>query len=621
MLAASGYGKGTRVNPRTFFGELTRRNVYKVAAAYAVVGWLLIQVATQVFPFFDIPNWAVRLVVVAVLVGFPIALVIAWLFELTPHGIKLDASLDTMAGAHARPPTIYGPWVYVVLLGILLSIGLFFLGRFTAPRAITGPQHATTDTSAVPAKSIAVLPFDNLSRDADNAYFAEGVEEEIITRLAKIADLKVISRSSTRQMKSGSGDLAQMAKKLGVATVLEGGVQKSGDKVRVNVQLVNARTDAHLWAESFDRKLTDIFAVESEIAQMVAERLQAKLTGSEKKAINRRPTEDPAAYQLYLKGRYFWNKRTAADFKTAIGYFREAIDKDPGFALAYAGLADTYVLMSGFAAASPMDSLPQAKAAAQKALQLDDSLGEAHASLAEATFAYDLNFAEANREFRRAIELNPNYATARQWYAESGLAALGRFDEAISEIRRALNLDPLSVIINADVGNILFDAGRHDEAEEQLRKTIEMDQSFYYSHWSLGQVLEMKGNIKGAMAEYRKSISLDSDPLPRALLGHLYAKQGRKKEAMEILDQLGRQSADHYVSAYDFALVYLGLGNKEEALRYLEKTYEQRDGYNIGFIKIDPFLDPLRGDPRFETLMRKVLAGAAPDQPSAAQNR
>ena len=420
--------------------------------------------------------------------------------------------------------------------------------------------------------------------------------------------MKVISCGSTQRFKSAPEDVAAVAKQLGVANILEGSVQRSTDQIRINVQLIKAENDSHLWADTFDRKLTDIFQIESEIAKTVAETLQAKLSGSEQHAIAIRPTESTEAHQLYLKGRYFWNKRTATDFKTAIGYFQQAIDKDPSFALAYAGLADTYVLMSGFAAASPKESLPKAKAAALRALELDNTLGEAHASLGQALVAYDFDFAGANREFRRAIELNPNYATAHQWYAESGLIPLGRFDEAIAEINRASELDPLSVIINADVGGVLFNARHYDEAIAQLRKTLEMDPGFYYAHWNLGQVLEMKGLTSEAMAEYEKAMSLDPDPLPQALLGRLYAKMGRTKEALAVLERLRQASGERYVSPYNFAIVYAGLGHKEEAIRFLEQTYEERDGYNIVFLEIDPFLSPLRGDPRFEALARKIFA-------------
>jgi TolB-like protein/Tfp pilus assembly protein PilF len=583
------------MNPKNFFGELKRRNVYKVAVAYAVVGWLLIQIGTQVFPFFEVPNWTVRLIVLLIAAGFPIALILAWAFELTPEGIKRTEDADLVTPVVSRKQS----WIYVVIIAGALSVGLFFLGRYTARSAAN-----------LPAKSIAILPFENLSRDPDNAYFTEGIQDEILARLAKIADLKVISRTSTQRYKSSPDDLPQIAKRLGVSNILEGSVQKTADRVRVTVQLLNAATDAHLWGETYDRKLTDVFAAESDIARAIADTLRAKLTGSEQNALAARPTENTEAHQLYLRGRYFWNKRTGADFKKAIGYFNQAIDKDRNYALAYAGLADAYVLLSAYAEASPKDSLPQAKAAAAKALELDSTLGEAHATLGNALIAYDLNFAEGNREFRRAIELNPNYATAHQWYAETGLVPLGQFEEAIAEARRALELDPLSLVINADLGTTLTNAGRYDQAIEQLRKTVEMDPGFYYAHWTLGDALALKGANEEAIAEYKKAIALNDDPLPPALLGHLYAKIGRKDEALAILKQLRElreSSKQRYVSPYNLALIHIGLDEKDEAIQLLEETYEERDGYNIAFLKVEPMLDPLRGDPRFEALVQKVF--------------
>jgi TolB-like protein/Tfp pilus assembly protein PilF len=579
----------------SFFAELRRRNVYKVAVAYAVVGWLLIQIGTQVFPFFEIPNWGVRLIVLLIVAGFPIALILAWAFELTPEGIKRTEDADLVASGASRKRK----WIYVVIIAGALSVGLFFLGRYTA-----------TNVADLPAKSIAVLPFENLSRDPDNAYFTEGIQDEILARLAKIADLKVISRTSTQRYKSSPDDLPQIAKRLGVSNILEGSVQKTADRVRVTVQLIHAPTDAHLWGETYDRTLTDVFAAESDIAKAIAATLQAKLSGSEQHALTARPTENTEAHQLYLRGRYFWNKRTGADLKKSIDYFNQAIGKDPNYALAYAGLADAYVLLPAYAEASPKDSLPQAKAAAAKALELDSTLGEAHATLANALVAYDLNLAEANREFRRAIELNPNYATAHQWYAESGLVPLGEFEEAIAEARRALELDPLSLVINADLGTTLTSARRYDQAIEQLRKTVEMDPGFYYAHWTLGNALELKGRNEEAIGEYKKAIALNDDPLPPALLGHLYAKIGRKDEALAILKQLRElreSSKQRYVSPYNLALIHIGLGEKDEAIQLLEETYEERDGYNIAFLKVEPMLDPLRGDPRFEALVQKVF--------------
>jgi TolB-like protein/Tfp pilus assembly protein PilF len=584
------------MKPVTFFSELKRRNVYKVAIAYGVVAWLLMQVATQVFPFLEIPNWAIRLVIMLIVIGFPIALVIAWAFELTPEGLKRTEFADELPTKSARSRV----WIYVVIIAAAISVGLFFVGRYTSSKQSEGTQ--------LPAKSIAVLPFENLSGNPENAYFTDGIQEEILMRLAKIADLKVVSRTSTVRYKRSPENLREIATQLGVANVLEGSVQRTADRVHVNVQLIKAASDAHLWAEAYDRKLTDIFAVESEIAKTIADTLQAKLTGSEQRAITTRPTEDTEAHQLYLKGRFFWNKRTGQNLNKAADYFNQAIAADPNYALAYVGLADSYVLMPFYGAGAPRDCYPKAKAAAKTALELNDTLTEAHTSLAYVLHVYDLDFDGSTTEFQRAIELNPNYATAHHWYGIELLVSLGRFDEAIREIKRALELDPLSLPINGALGRTYYFAHRYDEAINQLRKTLEMDPGFYYAHWNLGSALAAKGAIGEAIGEYQKARELNDDPLVLGLLARAYAFSGNKMEAEKIVDQLKELSKERYISAYSFALVYLGLGNKEEALRWLQKGYQDRAGNDLAYIRVEPLLDPLHGDPRFEELVAKVFA-------------
>ena len=595
-----------------FFAELKRRNVYKVAVAYIVAGWALSQGIAQVFPVFDVPNWTIRLIVVLIIIGLPVALVLAWAFEITPEGIKRTETADRMPVA-ARPKKHI--WIYVVVLGAIVSISLFFLGRYTAisgaTRPVTQPEarpgFQSEAASGIPQKSIAVLPFDNLSGDPENAYFSEGVQDEILTRLAKIAELKVISHTSTQRFKSTPNDLRQIAQQLGVANILEGSVQKANDQVRVNVQLINALTDSHLWADTFDRKLTDIFAVETEIAKAVADVLQAKLTGSEQHVIAARPTENSEAHQLYLKGRFFWNKRTGNDLKKSIDYFEQAIAADPSYALAYAGVADGYVFLPGYNAGAPRDCYPKAMAAAKKALELDDTLAEAHTTLALAIWYYEFDFAQANREFQRAIELNPNYAIAHQQYGNNTLSALGRFDDAIVEGKRAVELDPLSLIINADLGTDYYFARRYDESIAQLRKTVELDPGFYYVRLNLGEALAAKGAFDEAIAEYQKAHALNDDPFILGLLGHAYASSGNKTEALKILDQLKELSKQHYVSAYSFAVLYVGLGDKEEAIRWLEQSYQDRAGNDIGWIRVDSLLNSLHDDPRFEALAEKII--------------
>ena len=590
------------MNPSNFLAELKRRNVYKVAIAYLVAGWALSQGIAQVFPVFDISNWAIRIIVLLIVVGFPVAVVFAWFFEITPEGVKRTEVADAMPKATGRKRHA---WIYVVVAGAAISVALFFLGRYTASN-----RAAAAAPNELPAKSIAVLPFENLSEDKANAFFAEGIQDEILTRLAKVADLKVISRTSTQHFKSAPENLPEIAKRLGVMHILEGSVQKASDQVRVNVQLINALTDAHLWADTYDRKLTDIFAVETEIAKAIADTLQAKLTGSEQHVIAARPTESTEAHQLYLKGRYFWNKRTGDDLKKSIDYFQQAIAVDPNYALAYAGVADAYVWLPGYTAGTPRDCYPKAKAAATKALQLDDTLAEAHTTLALAIWLYDFDSAQAIREFQRAIELNPNYAIAHQQYGNNTLAALGRFDDAIVEGKRAVELDPLSLVINTDLGSDYYYARRYDEAIAQLRKTLEMDPGFYIAHLVLGQVLDAKGARDAAIVECQKARGLNDDPSVLGVLARAYGLSGNKMEAEKILDQLKKLSQERYVSAYSFALTYLGLGDKEEALRWLEQSYQDRAGSDIGYIRVDPLLDPLRGDPRFEALAEKIVPAA-----------
>ena len=393
------------MNASDFLAELKRRNVYKVAVAYAVAGWALSQGIAQVFPVFDVPNWAIRMIVLLIVLGFPVAVVFAWFFEITPEGIKRTEVADAMPKVATQKKRA---WIYVVVIGAAISIALFFLGRYTA-----GSKIAAAVPNDIPSKSIAVLPFDSLSEDKSNAYFAEGVQDEILTRLAKVADLKVISRTSTQRFKSAPSDLRDIAKQLGVMNVLEGSVQKASDQVRVNVQLINALTDAHLWADTYDRKLTDIFAVESEIAKTIADTLQAKLSGSEQHAIAARPTENTEAHQLYLKGRFFWNKRTGNDLKKSIDYFQQAIAADPNYALAYAGIADAYVFLPGYTAGAPRDCYPKAMAAAKKALELDDTLAEAHTTLGVVLLRSG-KAEESIPHFSIAIRLRPDWAVARE---------------------------------------------------------------------------------------------------------------------------------------------------------------------------------------------------------------
>jgi len=481
----------------------------------------------------------------------------------------------------------------LILFAAAVGAGYYFLSQRSALKA--------------PDKSIAVLPFENLSHDPDNAYFAEGMQDEILARLSKIADLKVISRTSTQKYKSAPDNLREIAKQLGVANILEGSVQKAADQVRVNVQLINALNDAHLWGDVYDRKLTDIFSVESDIAKTVADTLQAKLTGAEKQSISSQPTSDLAAYELYLKGRSFWRKRGGDNIPKAIAFYEQAIARDPNYALAYAGMAEAYVVLPWFTGTIPRDATPKAKAAALKAVQLDDNLAEAHTALADVLF-WDFDMAGSISEFQRAIAQNPNYATAHHWYGSDPLRAIGRFDEAIAEGKRAIELDPLSPVINLDLGRTLMMARRYDEAIAQLRKTLEIDPTFFYARFNLGIALQLNGDVPAAIAEYTKAQQLADNNLgARVLLAITKAQSGDKDAATRMLAELEELSRHRSVHPYWRALLYLSLENRDEAIRWLEQAIAEHDGLNIAWIKVDPFLDPLRGDPRFETLVQTVV--------------
>ena len=588
----------------SFFDELKRRNVLRAAAFYAASAWLLVQVATQVFPFFHIAEWVVRWIVVAAGIGFPFAMLFSWFYEWTPQGLQLESQIPPNESITRQTGRKLDRWIIAILAlaVVLLLANTFVLHRDT---------EAGT-ASVVPEKSIAVLPFDNLSHDPDNAYFSEGIQDEILTRLAKIAELKVISRTSTQRFQSSPDNLPEIARQLGVAHILEGSVQKSGDQVRVNVQLINAATDAHLWAEIYDRRLVDIFAVESEIAKSIADTLQAKLNGNAAQVLASRPTDNPEAYELYLKGRYFWNRRTGQNLQKAAVYFQQAIEKDPNYALAYAGLADCHVLLPAYPelGSRPREEFPKALAAARKAVALDDSLAEAHTSLAR-VLASTYQLPAAMTEFQRALALNPKYATAHQWLGEC-LQSQGRLEEGLAELKRAQELDPLSLVINALLGFALDSVGKTDEAIAQFHKTIEMDPNFFNSHDLFGNVLERHDRLKEAVVEYETAHAMGADPIPTAELARVYYLVGRKAEAEQLWDQLKALSERQYVPAYSLAVVQLAFGNKDEAMRLLEKSYEDHapfDTADLGWILIDHRLDPLRDDPRFKNLVSRIFSG------------
>jgi TolB-like protein/Tfp pilus assembly protein PilF len=591
------------VSERNFFAELKRRNVYKVAVAYAVVSWLLIQAASILFPTFDAPSWGMKVFVALLVLCFPVVLVLSWAFEMTPEGIKLESEIDPKKSTAIKTGRkIVGLTIAVAIV----ATGLMLFQRIR-PQLVAKNEAATSDLVAIPEKSIAVLPFDNLSRDPDNAYFCEGVQDGILTRLARVADLKVISRTSTQKYRSAPENLREIARQLGVTHILEGSVQRENDQIRVDVQLINALSDTHLWADIYDREVADLFATESEIAKTIADILQAKLTGSEAAAIAKIPTADHEAYELYLKGRFFWNKRTAGDLRRSIELFEEAIKKDPNFATAYAGAAQAWLLLPAYDGGAPKDCFPKAKLAAEKALSLDPTCSDAHTALGAVRSNYELDLPGAIAEFEQAIEVNPNDATAHHWLGHHPLTCMGQSERALAELHKAQQLDPLSLIINANIGYTYVVTGRLEDAIAQLRKTIELDRGFYYAIYCLGEAFELKSSFPEAMSQYQKAISLTTDPIPRALLGRLYGSYGDADQARKILQQLEQERKERFIPAYCLALVCLGLDERKEAINWLEESYRERDGFDILFIRVDPLLKSLHGDRRFEALAEKIV--------------
>jgi TolB-like protein/class 3 adenylate cyclase/Flp pilus assembly protein TadD len=517
-----------------------------------------------------------------------------------------------VAAVSVRPITT-PRWPKYVLTAVLLvsavalaiSFSVFY--RRGSPAVARSSSGRASDVGLPTAeKSIAVLPFENRSEDKANAYFAEGIQDEILSRLSKIADLKVTSRTSTQHYKSAPENVTEIGKELGVAHIVEGSVQKSGDGVRISVRLIKATNDSQLWADTFDRKLTDIFSVEADVAKAIADSLKAKLTGAEEQLIAARPTSDMTAYELYLKGRVLWGKRGGDNIRQAIAFYEQAVVRDRNYAPAYAGLAEAYVILPIYTDASARQAYAKGKAAALKALQLDDKLAEAHNALALVLFLY-LDFPGSIPEFQRAIALNPNYATAHHWYGFNPLSTLGRFDESIAEGKRAVELDPLSPVINSDLGSILMVARRYDEAIAQLRKTLEMDPTFSLAHGALGEALQFKGDLPGAIAEYTKAQELAGDPRSRVLMAAAKAQSGDKDAAVRMLAELEEASRNREIPGAQRAVLYLSLGNRAEAIRCLEQSVADHDSQDVAWIKVYPRWDPLRGDPRFEALVQKVV--------------
>jgi serine/threonine protein kinase/Flp pilus assembly protein TadD len=486
----------------------------------------------------------------------------------------------------------------VVVVTVVL---IFLFNPFNLP---IGVKKAATNED----KSVAVLPFTNMSGNKEDDFFSDGITEDIITQLAKIGDLKVISRTSVMQYKNTNKNLRDIARDLNVATILEGSVRRADNQVRIVAQLIDATNDEHIWAQTYDKEMTQIFAIQSDVAQQIAAALRAKLSPAEKGRIEKKQTENAEAYQLYLKGRFYWNKRLPEDLNTALDYFRQAIEKDPLYALAYAGSASAYVLFPQLGILHPEEWFVKARNAAMKALEIDSTLAEAHAVLGLIACDQDYDWVAAEKHFKRAIDYDPGYPTAHQWYSHI-LVYTGRFDEALSEAKRAQELDPLSLIINVNLGGMLYFDRQYDRSIKQLQNTVALDTTSPWGHMSLSKVYEAQGRFQDAFKECEIGYRLGGNvPLFLGRLGKAYAIAGRKKDAMNVLNELIPLAQRGNAVSFGIATIYFGLGDKDKTFEWLEKAYQMRD-YPLPSLGTDPLWDDLRADPRCIALLKKMGLG------------
>jgi TolB-like protein/Flp pilus assembly protein TadD len=556
-------------NARSLIGELKRRHVFKVGATYAVVAFVVIQAAEVMADALSLPTWTLPFITVLAILGFPLALVLAWAFDLTEQGVRRDVE-DTVAS--------------------------------------DTPDHdeAIVRPRVVSDRSVAVLPFANLSGEKENEYFSDGITEDIITGLSRMRDLHIISRTSVMRYKGSTATVREIAEELGVATVLEGSVRRADGRVRISAQLIDARQDRHLWVETYDHRFEDVFSIQSEVAREIAQALAAELSPEEKERIGARPTVDVEAYDLFLKGRYLWNRRTEAGLDKSIGYYRRSLERDPNFALAEAGLADSYVTLGLYGHEAPHEVMPRARDAATHALALDSRLAEALTSLATVRSIYDWDWQEAERDYRRAIDMHPQYPVSHHWLAANLLTPLGRFEEAQVSTIRALELDPLSAPVATSLGMICLYSGRCGVALEELSQVVDLHDRFGLAFYFQGLAFEEQGRMDDAIETLEKADALTGGSSEvQASLGHACAKAGDLGRARSILESLERRFEEHYGSPALLAQVHLGLGDEERALDLLEKAAEMR-AVDMIWLGVRPVYRPLADNGRFRALLDLV---------------
>ena len=566
--------------------ELKRRNVFRVGVAYAIVGWLLVEVASVLLPTFEAPDWVMKVFASLVMLGLPLALILAWAFELTPEGIKRETDVDRAESV--RHST--GRKLDFAIIG-LLAIALIYVVIDNYIPEAESEQAEVTAESVAREKSIAVLPFENLSQDATNEPFTIGIHDDILTQISKISALKVISRTSVMEYSGTTKNLKTIGAELGVATVLEGSVQRAGDRVRINVQLIDAATDKHLWADTYDRQLTaaNIFAIQTEIATAIADALRATLSTEEQRLLDTVPTENMAALEAYFHGKQRMEKRSSAALAEALDDFNRAIELDPRFALAYVGLADSYILQIEYSGLPVDETLAKAQAATDKALALDDRLAEAYTSLGGIE-QYRKNYEAAEAAFKRALELNPNYVTAYHWYALLLEGPLGRPDEALEVAKKAVELDPRSPIILLNVGARYAGVGRFDESLAWSHKAIEIDPEFAFGYQWIGfHYWQAKGKLDEAVRWFRKSVSVDpGNPENIAFLAWLFLDLGDLDYAKYWSERSIEQAPESFFPNLAMQLLYLYRGDRSAVLEYGRKAFETEHYIAYLFSSFEP---------------------------------
>jgi len=568
---------------KSFLTELREKRIIEILAGFIGGGWLILEFVHWILiDHYRFPEKSLDITLVT-LVGILICTLIWRLYsglDKKVRKIKIELILIPL----------------IIIVTILFDTYIFFqIGKLEFETAIESKWR----------NSIAVLPFADISPNKDQEYFCDGMTEELINALSNIRKLKVVARTSVFSFKDRKMDIREIGKKLDVATILEGSVRKADNRLRITVQLINVADGYHIWSEEFERTLGDIFAIQDEISLAIAEKLKIKLLKEDKAKLKKRGTKNLEAYNLYLKGRWFWSKRTEEDLKKAINCFKRAIELDPNYALAYAGLADSYFVFPDYSPVPPQEFYLKAREASKKAIEIDSNIAEAYTALAMVNLL-NWDWVAAEEGLRHAIRINPNYATAHQWYGEL-LLYKSQFDKAIKELKRALELDPLSLVINRNLGLVYYYSRQYDKAEETLKKTLELDPNFIWAHAWLSFVYIEKGMYEEALMEIQeeKMFSKSRQIMFMPFIGMIYAKMGKMKKAQEILSTLMEKSRYTYIPPSFLAALCFTLGRNDLGFKYLEEAYKKKDSW-LRYVNLPPWIDPIRSDPRYKKLLKKI---------------